>query len=1493
MAWNEDYKPELLKAGFSESDTQNIAYGIAQNLQKAGATPDQFETVFGKPVQPDPGNMAEVMNQSLRRNMPVGPSETPPDHNTLAEAAKGAWQSSVLGTAARGGAPAEAGIEKPSLFDEDTIADTALRAAQGIGTAALDLPLNVAGGLIGSPGGPAGAAAGAFALPQAMREAMMQSYKSGGIHSAKDFTDMADAGFMGAVKGAATGAVVAATGGGTAALTAGLNPLIAGAAAIGTETTAMTGFSAAMEGKLPDPKDFVDNAIMIGGMHGAGHVLSSPSVGGEAHPDVQAKLQQTFADTGLHPQEVAARAMADPVLKQQMLSIDPDTPRALQNEMEPTIKSDFVVKDNKLIPGDKPEAQSEFDFGKTTLDDIKADSELRLSMDKREESARLHDPQAFRALESMSRDVKNGEDSIANNNETLEALKPSEKSLAQLESVREQLKQKDLSDEDRRGLQEKESQLSNNESGLRDDAAKAQQLREQNAGADDRLNRVALGAKLKPRLLNAWEQGQKTLESNLKDRINNKTIEVPNDPAATPLPGFNPDYTDKSEVTPQLTKAGKEFHTSDEAMGDYYGSEKRNLSEDEILSHLLRNHPELAKRIAPEIVFEKQIEDAEGNVGKSTISIGPKTPRAPEPLSMAGIERDYFNNLQRVEAIEKQTSKSLGRPLTPSESPAAKILNARASARQIADWLGKPGENADSAYGVVNQETGEKYSDSRAKIIDDSGLDYKNNEQMDTLRKYRMYREIIDENAAGRSTGVPDIEARSFIEDNKEKYEKAAAGLTNWHNSISQLLADKGIFTQESVDATRDAHPNYVPLSRLTPEMKSKSGFDPNSIMKNREGSELPFVDPAQSDFDKARNAARIISRNDAIKALVKLNDLQPEGQNLFKVDEGSNGPADMGKILDSDPTLDKPLVSEKDLDKGQIAYMDKGESKTISFADEDLKNAMETMDFNPGAANAVSQYLGPIDKLAKGASQATRIAATSSLDFTLRHLIRDEVNTTLVNKELRIPFVNTIAKLGDALGKKSNLYVEANRNGALNGVMADIDAMVGNKFYAMQDDAGAWSTAKNIIKSPWQLSHSIMQVMGEAKRLSIYDVKVKALGDNPTSEQLQQAGQETMESSINGLRIGAKMQGMVSYAAFMHYDTQGTYQSLKTLKDNPQRAAIGGALLTAASVAAWAANHDDPDYQAIPDYEKDTYLHFKVGGNYIKVPLPWTMGLAFSAIPRRLLDFAQKQDSDSAMKIGQTFLSVSPFNPFELRKSIDKVSLVGMIDGFVNNYNSMSGKDIIPDSMLRGRDKVSPEEQVKSYTSNTAIAVSHLFNYNGAISTLAHQVHLDSPIMVDHAIQTFLGTPGQTAMRAVELSLQKAGMQMPNPVPPPQLNDIPFVGALQSRQPMYNSQTIQDFNEKFEKLDALNNTAKDLQKSGKDDEANDFVAKHPELENYDDMKETHETLRGQNILIQSFQKDKTLTPSDRKRLTEEAFKNSSVIAKTKLDELNQRPQNK
>lgn len=316
---------------------------------------------FEEPVQkePDTEKLVQIFNQNVAKKTAEAEVNVaakadgiqPQDDKTLAkdtapkqieyadgywDALESGWDISVTGLGLKAAGQNNVDVQlqqNPAMF---------MRIASQVGTLAGDVPAMVAGAWAGAVGGAyvggatgaavgsvvpgagtaaggavgaaaggvVGSGAGAFALPEAIRTWMMEGFEKGEIKSFSDFWERASVTFINGTKAGLIGGATAGVGGvvGKVAVGAALPTAVKTSAQLATEVATAVSVGSALEGKMPEPHDFVDAAIVVGGL--------------KVSTGIAGKLRTVYAKSGVAPAEVALKAETDPIIKQKALAVN-------------------------------------------------------------------------------------------------------------------------------------------------------------------------------------------------------------------------------------------------------------------------------------------------------------------------------------------------------------------------------------------------------------------------------------------------------------------------------------------------------------------------------------------------------------------------------------------------------------------------------------------------------------------------------------------------------------------------------------------------------------------------------------------------------------------------------------------------------------------------------------------------------------------------------------------------------------------------------------------------------------------------------------------------------------------------------------------------------------------------------------------------------------------------------------------------------------------
>lgn len=290
---------QLHDGGFSPEEIDAWAMTQRKHLSEAGFSQGEIDGYFGQPPF-DPTPIKAHVDEAMKTaTHPTTEGGQPKPVTNFTDALKAGFGESVLGLLM--GKPTE--VLAPD-------APRSSRIAASVGTLAGDVPAMVGGYLVGGAN-PITGTAGAFALPAGIRRILMDKYEKGEVAGFGDFWDRFSGAFIdtakGWITGAATGAVGKAIG-----LAPIASPTVKAAATVTGEIATMVTVGNALEGKMPEPDDFIDTALALGFVKGSVRIAG--------------KLRTIYAETGVKPDEVVRDIQRDPTILQELASEDVQVP---------------------------------------------------------------------------------------------------------------------------------------------------------------------------------------------------------------------------------------------------------------------------------------------------------------------------------------------------------------------------------------------------------------------------------------------------------------------------------------------------------------------------------------------------------------------------------------------------------------------------------------------------------------------------------------------------------------------------------------------------------------------------------------------------------------------------------------------------------------------------------------------------------------------------------------------------------------------------------------------------------------------------------------------------------------------------------------------------------------------------------------------------------------------------------------------------------------
>ena len=402
---------------------------------------------------------------------------------------------------------------------------------------------------------------------------------------------------------------------------------------------------------------------------------------------------------------------------------------------------------------------------------------------------------------------------------------------------------------------------------------------------------------------------------------------------------------------------------------------------------------------------------------------------------------------------------------------------------------------------------------------------------------------------------------------------------------------------------------------------------------------------------------------------------------------------------------------------------------------------------------NMVGHKLGEFaQKALTGASSLLRESVTRTPPFAIKNVFRD--SWTAMSLTGGGPLL-----VLEAFGNAFN--VDSLRRADELGLSIGIDFLAepgeyGNKMRSELKKANLdWKNPLSAFTAAWHLSGRMAKQSEVATRLAVYDRVLAMTGDKALA---QYYAIEIMNYGRRG--ASPTLSTYMSTVPFMNGRLQGldvTYRGLRSKKgssDIPGIYGYGltvdeyeglpmwkksrglvlgrGLLLTAATAALYLLMRDDDEWQDLRDEVKaDNWVLPLSDHAWLKIPIPFEIGVLFKVIPEKLLEATMEKDV-SAADVGDEFI-----RQMKTSLSIGGPQLFTPIVNAMRNYDTFR-KDAIVDHWME--ETLSANEQRNRYTSNVARGVADLVNSIPLVNKLDF---LTSPMKVEYMMRQYVGTTG------------------------------------------------------------------------------------------------------------------------------------------------------
>lgn len=507
----------------------------------------------------------------------------------------------------------------------------------------------------------------------------------------------------------------------------------------------------------------------------------------------------------------------------------------------------------------------------------------------------------------------------------------------------------------------------------------------------------------------------------------------------------------------------------------------------------------------------------------------------------------------------------------------------------------------------------------------------------------------------------------------------------------------------------------------------------------------------------------------------------------------------------------------------------------------------------DPLLLRAVTSFQ-PFDFPGLGAARFFRRLLTASVtatpEFMLRNFIRDTVSTAIISRDMVAAagaFKGMVKAYRETGAAEQMMFAGASfQGGYIDG--HDRERTARQLRRALRDKgldaAGVDSHMASLIDgtaSLWEHYKKIGESIENANREAVFEATSRA-GKSATEAAYE--AKDLMDFSLRGSWAGYQL--MADVLPFFNARVQGMY---RLARSNPKALAVRGALmLTVPSLLLALANVGDDRYEELPDWDKDTYWHFFIGGEHFRIPKPFEVGVFFATMPERMVAAIAGDDD------GRKFLGRAWWNLHEQLNLVDWPQIAKPVIEAWANRNTFTGRDI--ESM--GDERKLPSAR---YDERTSAFMRELV---GRLGPLADATGL-SPKKAEHILIGYTGTFGAWGLAAMDAAVREAAGDPARPRLRP--DDLPILRVFyrgDDTMPARSTQHVQDVYDGAREYQKVLATAKSKFQEGRADEGRALLAE-PNLKWQAPLSGAAEAISAMNKRADRIMLDRSLSPEQKR----------------------------
>ena len=409
------------------------------------------------------------------------------------------------------------------------------------------------------------------------------------------------------------------------------------------------------------------------------------------------------------------------------------------------------------------------------------------------------------------------------------------------------------------------------------------------------------------------------------------------------------------------------------------------------------------------------------------------------------------------------------------------------------------------------------------------------------------------------------------------------------------------------------------------------------------------------------------------------------------------------------------------------------------------------------------------------------------------------------------------------------------------------------------------------ILDTPWKIFHLYNDIGAAAENANrIGAAYIPAIKAGVGKAEAVWEAKDLMNFAKHGDHVA--VQFFAQSVMFLNARVQGLTRYGQRFAEAPGITFFKSFLYSMAVLALWLRNKDEDWYKALPEEEKDMYVHVQVNGKHWRLPKAFEVGMIFGVGVERMFEYFYSNEDDAGkVAIDRLWFVIGEvFNFFNRQTVIPLPQFIQPLFEASNNWNQFFQSPIVPEYMM-DMAEVTPELAFRAQTSPAMRELAE------AMPGFAPDT-LRNPMLLEHLVRGYFGTLGAYAMVMTDGLVRQAFDYPPRPAL--RWSQIPVVKRFyRGDEPPSRTNFEEIMYEVMNNARQIERAVNQMERLEMDDEVDKFMEKGSK---YDPSFTNQEVLEAAAAMESSYEQIRQLNKE-----TTELWEDENMTPEQKLRELN------